>query len=143
MVARWRPPRAGFYKINCGVVNEVGGSRVGIGIVIRNDSGLVMVSCSQVIEDNFDGQIARTMAVYRGILFSQDCGLEPCVIESDKVRVVDHILNVNPLDTKCGTILIEMAQGLANHALKITGDAFWTKDILSCLRSTTEADMPT
>ncbi|KAK2640891.1 hypothetical protein Ddye_022654 [Dipteronia dyeriana] len=145
MVARWRPPRAGFYKINYSAVNEVGERRVGIGIVIGNDSGIVMASCFQVIEANFDGQVAGTMAVFRGILFSQDYSLEPYVIESDKVRVVDRILNVNSLDTKCGTILVEiadmmalhngmdikaipkmanrLAQGLANHPLKIMGDA--------------------
>ncbi|KAK3204628.1 hypothetical protein Dsin_018674 [Dipteronia sinensis] len=161
----WRPPMAGSYKINCSAVTKVGNHRVGIGIVIRNDFGLVMSSCSQVIEASFDGQVAGIMAVYRGILFSKDCGLEPCVMVSDKVGAVGRILKANPLDSKCGAILVEIAnmlalcngmtitaipnlanrvaQGLATHALNITGVAFWMEDLPGCIRCLLEADMPT
>ncbi|KAK2646378.1 hypothetical protein Ddye_021573 [Dipteronia dyeriana] len=122
MVAHWRPLKAGFYKSNCGAVNEVGESRVGIGIMIRNDSGLIMASCSQIIEANFDGQVAGTIDVYRADMMALYNGMD---------------IKANP------KMANRVAQDLANHALKITGDIFWMEDIPSCLRSTTEADMPT
>ncbi|KAK3210746.1 hypothetical protein Dsin_015452 [Dipteronia sinensis] len=165
IAACWRPPMVGSYKINCSAVTKVGNRRVGIGILIRNDSGLVMTSCSQVIEASFDGQVAGIMAVYRGILFNKDCRLEPCVMESDKVGAVGLILKTNPLDSKCGAILVEIAnmmalcngmtitaipnlanrvaQGLATQALNITRDGFWMEDLPSCIRCLLEVDMPT
>ncbi|KAK3218493.1 hypothetical protein Dsin_012463 [Dipteronia sinensis] len=60
---------------------ESKGGRIRIGVVIR-DFGSVMASCCQVIGVRYDAKAAEMVAIYRGLQFSIDCGLAPCVIES-------------------------------------------------------------
>ncbi|KAK0573052.1 hypothetical protein LWI29_002349 [Acer saccharum] len=67
-----------------------------------------MALCSQTLADTFDAHVAGIMAIYRGILFSQDCGLFPSVLESDMARAVASVLNDN-LEYACyGHILSEI-----------------------------------
>ncbi|KAK3211194.1 hypothetical protein Dsin_015900 [Dipteronia sinensis] len=84
--ATWKPPDSGSFKINCDADVDASRHRIGIGIVIRDDSGFVMASCSQRVVATFDAQVAETLAIYRGIIFGKDCCLAPCVIESDAVN---------------------------------------------------------
>ncbi|KAK3199210.1 hypothetical protein Dsin_022625 [Dipteronia sinensis] len=90
---RWKVPDLGNYKVNCSAWAILGRKKIGIGIIIRNGVGDVMASCVQAIDEIFNGKVARIMAVYKGILFSLDCGLRPCIFESDCLSVVDCILS--------------------------------------------------
>ncbi|KAK4844369.1 hypothetical protein QYF36_019359 [Acer negundo] len=45
------------------------------------------------MEANFEGLAAGIMAVHKGVRFSLDCGLHPCIFESDSCGVVERILN--------------------------------------------------
>ena len=74
----------GFYKINYSALVDMGKKKVGIEIVIHDDSGFVMASCSHISNAIFDANVVGIIAVYRDILLSKDCGMEPCILESDK-----------------------------------------------------------
>ncbi|KAK1577003.1 hypothetical protein Q3G72_018340 [Acer saccharum] len=161
---RWEAPASGVYKINCSALVDVGKNKVSIGILIRNDSGSVMASCSQIVDATFDANVAGIMAIYRGMLFSKDCGLEPCVVESDKDVAVYRVCNDNFQNASFGTILAEInelrssaigldiraipfqanrvAQSLAKNALVIMENNFWMEDFPECIRGLVEADMP-
>ncbi|KAK0574771.1 hypothetical protein LWI29_028797 [Acer saccharum] len=89
----WRAPSHGFYRINCSVVSEVGKNRVGIGVIMCNDSAFVMASCCQFLVANFDSIVVEMVAISKGISFSKDCGLSPCVLESNKAEEIDRVLN--------------------------------------------------
>ncbi|KAK3221859.1 hypothetical protein Dsin_008884 [Dipteronia sinensis] len=67
----WKPPKLVLYKINYDAVSSAGSRKVGIGAVICDSTGLVLASCSQVIEARFTTQVAKTLAVLRGIVFSR------------------------------------------------------------------------
>ncbi|KAK4859501.1 hypothetical protein QYF36_006555 [Acer negundo] len=58
----WKAPSTGYYKVNCSVMTGLGGKRIGISIVIRNCLGVVMASCSQAMNANFDGHGVSIMA---------------------------------------------------------------------------------
>ncbi|KAK3185216.1 hypothetical protein Dsin_032502 [Dipteronia sinensis] len=142
----------------------MGSYRVGIGIVIRDGSGHVMASCCQLLEAPFDSHVAAIMAIFRGMLFSKDCGLNPCVLESDNTVAVERVLNNNFLNASFGTILCEIADlrsqltgmkiiatsscvnrvavRLAKLALETLMSTIWMEDYPVCLRDLIDADMP-
>ena len=66
-----------------------------IGIVICGSANFVMASCSQILMASLDTHVAGIMTILRGILFSKDCGLFPCVLETDRAAAVNRVLNVN------------------------------------------------
>ncbi|KAK3177527.1 hypothetical protein Dsin_032637 [Dipteronia sinensis] len=153
---RWKAPTNGFYKINCCVISDMGNYRVGSGVVIHDGSGYVMATCCQFLEAAFDSHVTKIMAIFRGILFSKDCGLNPCVLESDKVVAVERVLNKNFLNVSYGSILSDIgklksqskglnvsaipsqanriAQRLAKLALDTLTNSFWMEDIPFCIR---------
>ncbi|TXG54608.1 hypothetical protein EZV62_019864 [Acer yangbiense] len=159
-----RPPDPGFYKINCDAVSLAGGRKVGIGVVIRDASGLVLASCSQVVEAKFTNQMAKILAILRGIIFSKVCSLEPCVLEFDEGVVVKRIADGSFREARIGIMLDNIAgllknsnglniahiprganrvaHGLVKNTLA-TGDfSFWKEDLPTCIRSLVEADKP-
>ena len=63
------------FKINCdAAVNEFEGC-IGLGIVIRDHTGFIMASCSLKMARCFDAKMVEIMAIYRGLVFNRDCGL--------------------------------------------------------------------
>ncbi|KAK0592455.1 hypothetical protein LWI29_019443 [Acer saccharum] len=116
----WQVSELGIYKANYRARSDVSRRKVGIGIVIRNNLGAIMASCSQIIDASYDERVAGIMAIYRGILFSKDCGLFPCVFESDKHGVVDCIQSGRFLDASYGNIISATADLiLADNSMKI------------------------
>ncbi|KAK3226388.1 hypothetical protein Dsin_006250 [Dipteronia sinensis] len=152
----WKAPELGVYKVNCNARVDVGSRRVGFGIVIRDGSGSVMASCSQITDATYNDQVAGLMAIYMGFIFSKDCGLAPPVFESDKVGAVSCVLNASSLGASYGNIIAviaglrsvdngmntraisglanRVAQCLASLALVKLINSFWMEDFPSCIR---------
>ncbi|KAK1588003.1 hypothetical protein Q3G72_019081 [Acer saccharum] len=106
---------------------------------------------------NFHGKVAR------GIVFSKDCGLSPCVFESDKRGVVDCIQSGRFLDASYGNIISaiaeliladnsmkirtiprsanQVAQRLAINALDTLENSFWMEDWPNCIMGLLQADL--
>ncbi|KAK3182689.1 hypothetical protein Dsin_029975 [Dipteronia sinensis] len=80
----WQPLCIGFYKVNLDAADEI----VGIGIIACNSQGQVMGCNAQKILSRYSPQVAEALAVLRGIQFTRDMGLWPCVFESDALSVV-------------------------------------------------------
>ncbi|KAL0012001.1 hypothetical protein SO802_007109 [Lithocarpus litseifolius] len=59
---RWRPPLEDFLKVNFDGAVFAANNIVGLGIIIRNDSGLVMVSLSQQIPLPTSVEMVEVMA---------------------------------------------------------------------------------
>ncbi|KAK3198262.1 hypothetical protein Dsin_021677 [Dipteronia sinensis] len=61
----WKPQDLGTYKINCDTdVDEID-CRIGIGIVIRDSTGFVLVSSSKKIVAIYTPQVAEAVAILR------------------------------------------------------------------------------
>ncbi|KAK0582866.1 hypothetical protein LWI29_030520 [Acer saccharum] len=93
----------------------------------------------------------------------KDCGLFPCVLESDEKVAVNRVLNINLLNASYGSILSDIAdlraqsmdlpvcvvpssancaaQCLANLALKSLSNSFWMEEAPPCIRGLIDADM--
>ncbi|KAK2660120.1 hypothetical protein Ddye_006653 [Dipteronia dyeriana] len=101
------------------------------------------------------------MATYKGIKFSLDCGLRPCIFESDKSNTVNRIVNGGHRLSNFGHILDEIdvikrgspgmkfrctskianraAQWLAKYGLDNTNDLAWMEDMPGGIRYLVEA----
>ncbi|KAK0606221.1 hypothetical protein LWI29_035318 [Acer saccharum] len=124
-----------------------------------------MSSCSQFLVASFDNNVAGIMAILRGILFSKDCGLSPCVLEFDKKSrrvVVERVLNRNLRNASYGSMLYEIdelishsfglttsaipisakraAHRLANFTLESVRNNYWMEDYPFCIRDLVLAD---
>ena len=135
-----------------------------MGIVIRNCSSAVMASCSIQLEACYDPILAEMMAIYKGLIFSRECGLHPCVIESDVAVVVKWVNDHSHSDSVGGNILGEIssliinlqilvvshiprlanfvAHGLARYALTVDEDRYWMGDFPPCVRRSVQLDCP-
>ena len=89
-------------------MDEVGGI-IGIGVAIKDHTGFVLASCSLNLAGCFDAIMAETLAIYKALVFSKDCGLFPCMLESDAAVVVSRINVGSHLDSSSGIILSKIA----------------------------------
>ncbi|TXG57706.1 hypothetical protein EZV62_015535 [Acer yangbiense] len=101
---RWIPPDIDEYKANCDAVLDQGKGTVGIGMIIRNSDGNVLVGGSIIFAGTFSIKIAKLMAILRCIQFGNDCGLRLKKIESDEATVVKWIKEGLNLESEYGTV---------------------------------------
>ncbi|KAK3228428.1 hypothetical protein Dsin_000309 [Dipteronia sinensis] len=107
----WRPQDIGLYKVNCDAAVNVSTCTIGIGIVIRDSTGFVLVACSQKkIVASYFAQLAETVAILKGFQFAKDCGLTPFFLESDAVVVVKWINEGSHFNLACGVILSDISK---------------------------------
>ena len=123
-----------------------------------------MASSSIPLAACYDPILAEIMAIYRGLIFSRDCSLQLCVLESDAAVVVKWINENTHWDSVGGNILGEIssliinlqilevnhvprlanfvAHGLARYALTIDDHRYWMEDFPPCVRRVVQLDSP-
>ena len=88
----WTPPPAHGYKVNFdGALFEHEDS-AGLGVVIRNQDGLVMASLSEVVPLPSTVIEVETLAARRAVEFALELGFENIVLEGDS-EILIKILN--------------------------------------------------
>ena len=81
--ARWQPLRPGLYKVNVdGALFNVD-NIVGLGVVIRNEQGQVMVSLSERLPLPSSVIEVEALAAQRGLQLAAETGFKNIVLESD------------------------------------------------------------
>ncbi|KAK3205377.1 hypothetical protein Dsin_019423 [Dipteronia sinensis] len=91
----YRPSYLGMYEINCDAAVDASGGFIGIGIVNRNSTGLVLVSSSQRIDVTYIAQVVEMVATNRGLLFAKELDLTPCMLEFETVVVAKWIKDMS------------------------------------------------
>ena len=110
--ARWTPPRLLRYKVNYdgAVFKET--NEAGIGIIVRDSSGLVMASLVQKVLFPHSIPSIEAWAAKRSIQFALEIGLTEAEFEGDSQIIVTALKDTYPSLAPFG-LLIEDAKGLA------------------------------
>ncbi|KAH7573855.1 hypothetical protein JRO89_XS03G0215300 [Xanthoceras sorbifolium] len=69
-VGRWIVPPVGSFKLNCDVAVRIDRDCIGIGVVIRSNSRLVVVTASKVLLGSFSPEIGEFLALREGLLLA-------------------------------------------------------------------------
>ena len=87
----WQPPEGSFYKLNFDATVFVVTTASGIGAVIRNDKGEVMVVLSSTVPTITDSEEAEVLACRKALEFVVEVGFFKLVIEGDNINVMQSI----------------------------------------------------
>ena len=98
-------PPLGVYKINTDVALNIQDKMVGLGGVIRDSQGRVLLSFCRNFQTCFAPQTAEALAVLEGIRLARIGGFLPTVLVSDALSVVQNIRNMMPLSSEVGLVI--------------------------------------
>ena len=108
MEARWKPPGAGLFKINFDGAVFVDRSLAGLGIVICDELGLIIVALSQKIPLPSLVELVEALAVQRALIFTQEISIFKAEMEGDSLKVIQALNNPKPNRTQMGHIICDI-----------------------------------
>ena len=87
----WQPPPSMVYKLNFGATIFLGMEKSGIGAVIRNERGEVMVGMTTIGPRIETSEEAELLACRRSLEFAMDASFTSIMIEGDNINVMQAI----------------------------------------------------
>ena len=115
---RWRAPQAGFVKVNFdgAVFSELNMS--GIGVVIRDNNGAVLASCSEKMFQAYKTEETEALAARKALMFAHELGFQSVILEGDPLGLIQALKsqeqNVCPL-----SLLVEDVKVYSNHFRRV------------------------
>ncbi|XP_023886461.1 uncharacterized protein LOC111998601 [Quercus suber] len=89
---KWKPPNALCVKVNFYGALFSQAELAGIGVIIRNDQGLVMAALSQQIPSPASVEMVEVIAARRALMFAKKLRFNKVEVEGDSETVVNAIL---------------------------------------------------
>ncbi|KAL0003476.1 hypothetical protein SO802_017257 [Lithocarpus litseifolius] len=102
---RWKPPPPGTVKINFDGAIFSTRSTAGLGIIARDQAGLVLAALSQEIPLPTSVETVEVIAARRAILFAKELGFARVMVEGDSEVVIKAIREKSLLSSALGHIL--------------------------------------
>lgn len=114
----WKPPVTGVYKINtdAAMFKDVG---VGLGGVVRDSVGEVVVSTCERVEGAMDVALAEALAVRHGLQIAIEAGFSSLVLEMDNFTVYSKLQRRKQEASTLGSILHDIHR-LANQCFNVS-----------------------
>ncbi|XP_030973303.1 uncharacterized protein LOC115993151 [Quercus lobata] len=105
---KWQPPGVGLFKINFdGAVFE-DRKLAGLGIVIHDESGMIIAALSQKILLPSSVDMVEALAARRALIFAQEISIFKAVVEGDSLKVIQALNNPKPNRTQLGHIITDI-----------------------------------
>jgi len=101
----WQRPPPGMIKVNWDIAIAWECQQMGIGVVIRDDTGLCVVAMVMVIPHVLDPTTAEALGAWRAVVFCWDLGLSNFVLEGDSKAVVSGINEATQCLSRFGHII--------------------------------------
>lgn len=101
---KWEPPPRDFYKINSDAACFEDG-RYGLGGIMRDEVGDVMVATCLVVNGNKDAEIAEALAARHALSTAIEAGLSRVILEVDNMKVFSHLQKGQKESSGFGIIL--------------------------------------
>jgi hypothetical protein len=89
--SRWRAPRDGWLKVNLDAALLIQTKKMGIGVVVRNETGEVKAALAKFLPLVDDPTAAKAIAAWFTVKLCVDCGFQLVVLEGDSMNVVSAI----------------------------------------------------
>ena len=81
-------PFSGFYKLNVDAPGPIEDDKWGIGVVVRDNEGVVVGASSWQVFSLPDSEVAEALAMRKGVEFAKDMSFLNLIVESDASNVV-------------------------------------------------------
>jgi hypothetical protein len=89
---RWKLPVTNYYKINFdGAIFKESKSR-GIGVVIRDNTGMVIATLNQKVHGTHMVEMIKALAARRAIIFAKEVGIDDVEVEGDAETVIHDLI---------------------------------------------------
>lgn len=87
----WKKPPIGMNKVNRDVVVEKTHGRIGIGIVMQDNEGVVLAAHSTTRNIFIEPAVAKALAAWHAADFSREMGFYDRILEGDALQSVNAI----------------------------------------------------
>ena len=84
----WEVPPANMVKINLDWATFSDENKSGINVVIRDCSGLVIASCSEIVQQAYNSSEIEALAAATALSFAIDIGINKAILEGDSLVVI-------------------------------------------------------
>ena len=108
MEVRWKPPGAGLFKINFDGAVFMDRSLAGLGIIIRDESGLIIAALSQKIPLPSAVELVEALAARCALIFAQEISIFKVEVVGDSLKVIQALNNPKPNRTQMGHIICDI-----------------------------------
>ena len=112
----WSCPPEGVFKVNFDATLFENNGSAGIGMVIRDSEGEIIVVLSQRTPIPFSVEMAKAMAARRALIFAQELSLSMVMMEGDCLRVVS-VLNSS---VSCNMLYGNVVEETRRQALPVS-----------------------
>ena len=112
----WCPPQIGWYKVNIdgAVFKDIG--HCGIGVVVRNDKGLIMGALCKNFPFPLGALEVEAKAAEVGVIFAWELGLREIILEGDSQVVIQAISDPSLAPTSVQRLIVGVKSGLASFS---------------------------
>lgn len=108
--AKWEAPCVGWKKVNWDASIDKDTGRMGFGILVRDDQGLILAAYSKTIMGRLDPTNAEAKAALLAILLCKQLGLSHVHLEGDAQLVINAILSPKQNWSSMGMLVEDIRQ---------------------------------
>lgn len=136
-----KPPPSGAVKINFDGAIFPKEKKSGIGVVIRDNRGPVIASCSKVVHQVLGVSDIEALGAACTLSFTSDVGVRRAVLEGDSKAVISTLREDGKVFVPYGLLLedakflsqqfeeLRLTHSLARYAISISHFLVWIEDI--------------
>ncbi|XP_062155083.1 uncharacterized protein LOC133863104 [Alnus glutinosa] len=104
---RWQKPPVGIMKINWDAALHKENKHMGVGVVICDDKGDVVVALSKIVPYIVDPLTAETVVVWHAARLVCEMGFQNVLMEGDSLSVIQELQKQGPNGSGCGQLIID------------------------------------
>ena len=88
---RWQAPQAVFVKVNFdgAVFGEL--NKSGVGVVIRDNNGTILGSCSEKLSQAYKAEETKALAARKALMFAHELGFQRVILEGDALGLIQAL----------------------------------------------------
>lgn len=99
------PPPVNMAKINFDGAVFSKENKLGIGVVIRNENGLVLASCTKCLSHAYSAMEIEAMVAATALVFANDIGVRRAILEGDPLAIMEAVSEYEQPLTPTGLLL--------------------------------------